>query len=86
MREGREACRLASADPDVASVSNAGNEIELIVYPKLGDHIYSQARYSDIKGRVTKDGVPMLVVTTETTYTNQNGDGPCILRASGIRR
>jgi len=67
-------------------ILNAGNEIEVIQYPKLGDHIYSQARYSDVKGRVTKDGTPMLVVTTETTYTNQDGDVLCILRASTIRR
>ena len=38
-------------------ILNAGNEIELYKYPTLGDHIFSQARYSDIKGRVTKDGV-----------------------------
>jgi hypothetical protein len=67
-------------------ILNAGNEIEVIQYPKLGDHILSQAKYADIKGRVTKDGTPMLVVTTETTYSNQNGDVLCILRASTIRR
>lgn len=67
-------------------ILNAGNEIELIQYPRLGDHIYSQAQYSDIKGRVTKDGTAMLIVTTQTTYTNQNGDVLCILRASTIRR
>lgn len=67
-------------------ILNAGNEIELIQYPKLGDHIYSQAQYADIKGRVNKDGTAMLIVTTQTTYTNQNGDVLCILRASTIRR
>ena len=40
---------------------NAGNEIEVYKYPALGDHIYSQAKYHDIKGRVTKDGTAMLV-------------------------
>jgi hypothetical protein len=67
-------------------ILNAGNEIELYKYPSLGDHIFSQAKYSDIKGRVTKDGTAMLVVTTQTTYTNQNDDVLCILRASTIRR
>ena len=67
-------------------ILNAGNEIELRQYPKLGDRIYSQARYGDIKERVGKDGTRMLIVTTETTYTNQNGEVLCILRASQIRR
>ena len=67
-------------------ILNAGNEIELRQYPKLGDHIFSQAKYADVKGRVTKDGTPMLVITTETTYTNQDGDVLCILSASTIRR
>ena len=47
---------------------------------------FSQARYADIKERVQKDGSRMLVVTTETLYTNQNGELLCILRASQIRR
>jgi len=67
-------------------ILNAGNNIEVLQYPKLGDHIFSQAKYSDIKGRVTKDGTPMLIVTTETTYSNQDGDVLCILYASTIRR
>ena len=67
-------------------ILNAGNEIELVQYPKLGDRIFSQAKYAGIRGRVSKDGTPMLIVTTETTYTNQNGDVLCILRASSIRR
>ena len=67
-------------------ILNAGNEIELYKYPALGDHIFSQAMYSDIKGRVTKDGTAMLVVTTQTTYTTQNDDVLCILRQSQIRR
>jgi acyl dehydratase len=67
-------------------ILNAGNEIEVRQYPKLGDRIYSQARYADIKERVGKDGTRMLIVTTENTYTNQNGEVLCILRASQIRR
>jgi N-terminal half of MaoC dehydratase len=71
---------------DLKRILNAGNEIELYKYPTLGDRIYSQARYADIKERVGREGTPMLIVTTETTYTNQNGEVLCILRASGIRR
>ncbi len=65
---------------------NAGNEIELLQYPKLGDKIYQQSMYSDIKERVGKDGTRFLVVTTQTTYTNQDGAVLCILRASSIIR
>jgi len=77
---------LPSIPTPLKRILNAGNEIELYKYPALGDHIFSQAKYSDIKGRVTKDGTAMLVVTTQTTYTNQNDDVLCILRASTIRR
>jgi acyl dehydratase len=67
-------------------ILNGGNEIELLQYPMLGDRIFSQARYADIREHATKDGSPMLVITTETTYTNQDGDVLCVLRASTIRR
>ena len=77
--------------PDVPThlkrILNAGNEIELRQYPKLGDRVFSQAKYADIRERVGKDdGASMLIVTTETVYTNQNGEVLCILRASQIRR
>ena len=71
---------------DLKRILNAGNEIELFKYPTLGDRIYSQAKYADIKERVGREGNSMLIVTTETTYTNQHGEVLCILRASGIRR
>ena len=67
-------------------ILNGGNEIELCQYPKLGDRIFSQAKYHSIKESVGKDGTRMLVVTTENIYTNQNDEVLCILRASGIRR
>ncbi|UPJ79349.1 MaoC family dehydratase N-terminal domain-containing protein [Bradyrhizobium sp. 183] len=67
-------------------ILNAGNEIEIYKYPVLGDRIYSQAKYSQIEGRITKDGTPMLVVTVQRTYTNQNHELLCILRASSILR
>jgi MaoC dehydratase-like protein len=86
----RTRIRSAGTLPDIPTplvrVLNAGNQIELLKYPTLGDRIYSQAKYADIKERVTRDGTQMLIVTTETIYTNQNGEVLCILRASGIRR
>jgi hypothetical protein len=83
---GRKPGALPPLPTNLNRVLNAGNEIELRRYPRLGDRIYSQARYADIKGRVGKDGSEMLIVTTETIYTNQDGEVLCILRASGFRR
>lgn len=67
-------------------VLNAGNEIEVRRYPRIGDRIFSQGRYARIRERITDDGKPMLIITTETTYTDQDGAVLCILRASQIRR
>ncbi len=85
-RGGEQEGALPPIPTSLKRILNAGNEIELRQYPKLGDNIFSQAKYSDIKGRVSKDGISMLIVTTEITYTNQNGDMLCILHASTIRR
>ena len=67
-------------------VLNAGNELEIYKYPSIGDKIYFQNRYSDIRERAGRDGQGFLIITTETTYKNQDGDLLCITRASGIRR
>lgn len=77
---------LPPVPTELKRILNGGNEIEVYKYPSLGDRIFSQARYADIKARQTKDGSEMLVITTETTYTNQNDEVLCILRASIIRR
>ena len=77
---------LLSVPTDLKRVLNAGNEIELLQYPSMGDQVYSQARYADIVEREQRDGSPMLVITTETRYYNQRGDLLCITRASSIRR
>lgn len=86
VRDAESRGKLPSVPTHLKRILNAGNEIELRQYPKLGDRIFSQARYADIRERVAKDGARMLIVTTETTYTNQNGEVLCILRASQIRR
>jgi len=77
---------LPSVPTELKRVLNAGNGIELLRYPSLGDIIYSQASYADITEREGRDGSRMLIITTETVYTNQDGETLCITRASSIRR
>lgn len=76
--------------PDIPTklvrVLNAGNGIELYQYPRLGDRIFSQTKIADIVERVGRDGQHMLIITNETTYTNQDSSVLCITRASSIRR
>lgn len=86
VRRSEQTGGLPAVPTPLKRILNGGNEIELRQYPKLGDRIYSQAKYADVKERVGKDGTGMLIVTTETVYTNQNGEVLCILRASQIRR
>ena len=77
---------LPSVPTDLVRVLNAGNELEIYQYPSIGDKVYFQNRYSDIRERVGRDGRPFLIITTETTYKNQKGDLLCVTRASTIRR
>ena len=55
-------------------------------YPTLGDEIYAQSEIANVHERVGRAGRHMLITTTETRYTNQNGDLLCITRATGLRR
>ena len=71
---------------NLVRVLNAGNELEIFQYPSIGDKIFFQHRYSDIRERVGRDGKPFLIVTNETTYKNQKDEVLCITRASSIRR
>ena len=77
---------LPAVPTHLVRVLNAGNELEVYKYPSIGDKIYFQNRYTDIRERVGRDGRPFLIITTETTYKNQNEDLLCITRASTIRR
>ena len=65
---------------------NAGNEIEVYQYPSIGDTIYFQNRYHDIRERVGRDGKAFLIITREVTFTNQKDELLCIPRQSSIRR
>lgn len=77
---------LPPVPTDLVRVLNAGNELEIYQYPHLGDKIYFQNRYSDIRERSGRDGRAFLIITVETSFTNQNGSLLCITRQSSIRR
>ena len=72
--------------PELPATLNGGNEIEVFKYPTLGDTIYAQSEIANVHERVGRAGRHMLITTTKTTYTNQDGDLLCITRATGLRR
>ena len=77
---------LPPVPTSLVRVLNAGNEIEVYKYPSIGDKVYFQNKYSDIRERVGRDGKPFLIITRETKYWNQKNEVLCITRASSIRR
>ncbi len=77
---------LPRVPTDLVRVLNAGNELEIYRYPSIGDKVFFQNSYSDIRERVGRDGKPFLIITRETKYWNQKDDLLCITRASTIRR
>jgi hydroxyacyl-ACP dehydratase HTD2-like protein with hotdog domain len=77
---------LPPVPTNLVRVLNAGNELEIYKYPSIGDKIYFQNRYSDIRERVGRDGKPFLIITRESRYWNQKDEVLCITRASTIRR
>ena len=77
---------LPPVPTNLVRVLNAGNEIELYAYPSIGDTIFFQNRYSDIRERLGRDGTPFLIITRETRFWNQDDVTLCITRASTIRR
>jgi acyl dehydratase len=83
---GRRRGDLPAIPTELKRIMNAGNEIEVYKCPTLGDRIFAQAKIADIRERFGRDGSPMLIITIETIYTDQNGAVLCILRASSIRR
>jgi hypothetical protein len=77
---------LPPVPTSLVRVLNAGNEIEVYKYPSIGDQVFFQNKYSDIRERVGRDGKPFLIITRETKYWNQKNEVLCITRASTIRR
>ena len=77
---------LPPVPTSLVRVLNAGNELEIYRYPSIGDKIFFQNRYSDIRERSGRDGQAFLIITTETTYKNQRDEVLCITRSSTIRR
>ena len=77
---------LPSIPTDLMRVLNAGNGLEIYKYPSIGDKIYFQNKYSDIRERVGRDGEAFLIVTRQTIFRNQKGEVLCITHASSIRR
>lgn len=59
---------------------HAGDEIEFYRYPKLGDRIFSQARYADIQEKIGRNGEPFLLTTTEIRYWNQDDETLLVAR------
>ena len=82
----KRAGELPGIPTDLVRILNAGNELEIYMYPSLGDTIFFQNKYSDIKERIGRDGKPFLIVTVETTFKNQDSQVLCVTRASIIRR
>jgi hypothetical protein len=77
---------LPPVPTNLVRVLNAGNEIEVYAYPSIGDNIFFQNRYSEIRERLGRDGTPFLIITRETRFWNQDDVTLCITRASTIRR
>ena len=63
---------------------HTGDEVELYRYPRLGDRIFYRSRYSDIREKRSRSGRPMLMVTTETRYWNQDDETIMIFRTAGV--
>ena len=86
VRTPEEKGGLPNVPTPLVRILNAGNEIE--VRHTLRSAITSiRRRAIPISGSASRRyGARMLIVTTATIYTNQDGDVLCILRASQIRR
>ena len=86
VREGGRRGGLPSIHTELIRILNAGNEIEVLRYPRLGDRVFSQAKLANVEERGGRDGSHMLIVTNETIFTNQDGEVLCITRGSQIHR
>jgi hypothetical protein len=84
--------RLEGGLPSLREVSpvrshlHAGDEIEVLQYPKLGDRIFYQSRIADIVEKKGRDGKPFLLLIRETQYWNQDNELLLKVRGVGIER
>jgi acyl dehydratase len=65
-------------------VLNGGTDIEYLDDVCAGDRLTVTTQISDLTEREGKLG-PMLIVSTETTYKNQDGKAVAIMRGGAIR-
>ena len=66
-----------------ARMLNGGNEYELLKPVQAGDTISSTAKIAELRERPGRMG-PMLIIISETTYKNQDGDVVARARGTGI--
>ncbi|MFA7250004.1 MAG: MaoC family dehydratase N-terminal domain-containing protein [Dehalococcoidia bacterium] len=71
--------------PTLPRLLNGGVSAEFFAYGRPGDYITARQKYADITERTGRDG-PMVIVVTETTYTNQDALLLCKVRQTLIRR
>lgn len=64
---------------------NGGSEVEFFQCAKVGDVISEVSSYSAIEEKDAESG-PMVLVTIETTYSNQDGEILLKVRKTGIHR
>ena len=66
-----------------ARMLNGGNEYELLKPVQAGDTISSTTKIAELRERQGRMGT-MLIITSETTYKNQDGDVVARARGTGI--
>lgn len=81
--KGPSTAGLRSSEPGTRTM-NGGGETEYFAPIRPGDVITSVTRTVDLKERQTRLGL-MLIVTTETTWTNQRGELVRVYRGTGLR-
>lgn len=62
---------------------NGGNEYELVKPVQAGDTITATSKLAEIRERSGRMG-PMLIIISETTYKNQDGEVVAKARGTGI--
>jgi len=71
--------------PPGTTLLNAGTEVELYRYARVGERITAISRYADMTEKTTSKGA-MLLVVIETEYRNAQGDLLLRVRKTQMRR